>query len=78
MCIRDRVGSNVTLVSSAEATAAALADLLGREGLENPNTNRPGRQQFVSSGDIRAFTELGSRLLGPELIDAELWQPGTT
>ena len=76
--IATAVGSDVALVSSAQATAAALADLLSQNGLENPDTNRSGQQQFVSSGDIRAFTELGSRLLGPELIDAELWRPGTT
>jgi glutamate racemase len=73
--IGDVVGRDVVLVSSADETAFALAGLLAALGLENPDHNQPGRQQFVSSGDIRAFTELGSRLLGPELIDAELWRP---
>ena len=76
--IGDTVGRDVVLVSSADETAFALAGLLDRSALENPATNRAGRQQFVSSGDIRAFTELGSRLLGPELIDAELWRPSGT
>lgn len=76
--IGDVVGRDVVLVSSADETAFALADLLRRLDLENPGSNRGGRQQFVSSGDIRAFTELGSRLLGPELIDAELWRPKTS
>lgn len=73
--IGDVVGREVVLVSSADETAFALARMLKDLDLENPQTNRAGRQQFVSSGDIRAFTELGSRLLGPELIDAELWRP---
>lgn len=74
--IGEAVGRGVVLVSSADETAFALARMLTDLGLEKPHTNAPGRQQFVSSGDIRAFTELGSRLLGPELIDAELWRPG--
>lgn len=76
--IGEVVGRGVVLVSSADETAFALARLLVDLDLENPDRNRVGRQQFVSSGDIRAFTELGSRLLGPELIDAELWRPGTS
>ncbi len=73
--IGEVVGRRVVLVSSADETAFAVADLLASSGLSAERTGRPGRQEFVSSGDIRAFTEVGSRLLGPELIDAELWQP---
>jgi glutamate racemase len=83
--ISDVVGSDVVLVSSADETAFALARILDERGLHRrlagaPNEQpagirRPGTQQFVSSGDIRAFTMLGSRLLGPELVDAELWAP---
>lgn len=73
--IVDVVGREVVLVSSADETAFALARLLADLGLENPDRDRVGRQWFVSSGDIRAFTEVGSRLLGPELIDAERWHP---
>lgn len=77
--IGDVVGRGVVLVSSADETAFALARLLAdldiaRTGAGS-GADRPGRQHFVSSGDIRAFTEVGSRLLGPELIDAELWRP---
>ncbi len=73
--ISDAVGRDVVLVSSADETAFALARLLDRCGLTNPDPGRAGRQQFVSSGDIRAFVTLGSRLLGPELVDAERWSP---
>lgn len=65
----------VVLVSSADETAFALARLLDETGLRNPERNRPPRHRFVSSGDIRAFTTLGARLLGPELVGAELWTP---
>ncbi|MEL6982603.1 MAG: glutamate racemase [Actinomycetota bacterium] len=75
--IGDVVGRDVVLVSSADETAFALARQLRSLGLEHTDPTRPGRQRFITSGDIRAFTELGSRLLGPELIDAEHWLPGT-
>ena len=73
--ISDTVGESVVLVSSADETAFALADLLDAEGMANDADQPAGTQQFVSSGDIRAFTTLGSRLLGPELAGAELWTP---
>ena len=79
--ISDVVGSDVVLVSSADETAFALARMLDERGLQRRplDRDRPkhssGTQQFVSSGDIRAFTALGSRLLGPELAGAELWAP---
>ncbi len=75
--IGDAVGRHVVLVSSADETAFALARLLDSLALRHPDTGsgRRGRHRFVTSGDIRAFTELGSRLLGPELVGAERWRP---
>lgn len=73
--IGDVMGRGVVLVSSADETAFALADLLGRTGLAHPDPDRRGRHRFMTSGDIKAFTEVGSRLLGPELIGAERWGP---
>ena len=73
--LSDVVGHHVVLVSSADETAFALADLLDLHGLAHPDRGRTGVHRFVSSGDIRAFTRLGSRLLGPELVDAERWAP---
>lgn len=73
--ISDTVGRQVVLVSSADETAFALARMLREESLENDGADGIGTQQFVSSGDIRAFITLGSRLLGPELADAEQWTP---
>ncbi|MEM9563797.1 MAG: glutamate racemase [Actinomycetota bacterium] len=75
--IGDIVGRGVVLVSSADETAFALAALLDELDLRHPDADRVGRHRFITSGDIRAFTELGSRLLGPELIDAERWNAAT-
>ena len=73
--IADVVGRDVVLVSSADETAFALADLLHELELAETGREGPARHEFISSGDVRAFTELGSRLLGPELVDATLWRP---
>lgn len=73
--ISDVVGRSVVLVSSADETAFALAGLMSRLGLQHPDRPRVGRQMFISSGDVAAFTDLGSRLLGPELVGAERWMP---
>ena len=50
--------------SSASSVCSARAD-----------GDRPPSHRFLSSGDIAWFTDLGSRLLGPELSAAERWQP---
>ncbi len=71
--IADTVGPDVVLVSSADETAFALAEDLSRLGLTHSDQDRKGQHRFISSGDVRAFTVLGSRLLGPELVDAERW-----
>ncbi|MFT7599555.1 MAG: glutamate racemase [Acidimicrobiales bacterium] len=72
------MGPDVVLVSSADETAFALSAELASHGLAHPDPTRVGTQRFISSGDVRAFTVLGSRLLGPELVDAERWEPHAT
>lgn len=78
--IGETVGRDVVLVSSADETAFAVARLLDTLGLAAPR-HRPdgseacGRRTFVSSGDVQAFADLGGRLFGPELIDAQRWVP---
>lgn len=67
----DVLGPEVVLVSSADETAFELADLLGKEGLVHPHAGRAGAHRFLSSGDVAWFAELGRRLLGPELTEAE-------
>jgi glutamate racemase len=74
--IRDVVGDQVTLVSSADETAFSAARVLGELGLLRPRGSTQGRHRFLSSGDLELFRELGSRLLGPELDAAEPWRPG--
>ncbi len=76
--IGEVMGPDVTLVSSADETAFALADDLANSVLAHPDQERSGTHQFISSGDVRAFAALGSRLLGPELVDAERWIPHAT
>lgn len=73
--IGDVMGSAVTLVSSADETAFAARVQLGELGLLRRADDRPAVHRFLSSGDIAWFTDLGSRLLGPELSAAERWLP---
>jgi glutamate racemase len=68
------MGPDVTLVSSADETAfAAMAELVALDLLRDGSTG-PARHQFLSSGDISWFADLGGRLLGPELAHAGLWR----
>jgi glutamate racemase len=67
--IGDVMGPDVVLVSSADETAFALRTLLAATGLAR-TIEAPGTHRFVSSGDVALFTDLGQRLLGPELAVA--------
>jgi len=73
--IGDVMGQDVTLVSSADETAFVARDELGRAGLLRPRGGARAEHRFLSSGDITWFADLGGRLLGPELRDAERWIP---
>lgn len=72
--IGDVMGTDVTLVSSADETAFAVMDRLGAMGLLRVD-DHVGRHRFVSSGDVEIFRELGALLLGPELDHTERWNP---
>jgi glutamate racemase len=68
--ISDVMGRDVVLVSSADETAFEVrAMLTGSDAAAPPG--RVGTHRFLSSGDVAWFKELGGRLLGPELRDAE-------
>jgi len=71
--ISDVMGRDVVLVSSADETAFAVRALL--DGSELAAPARPDGEapphRFFSSGDTVWFSRLGSRLLGPELEQAE-------
>jgi glutamate racemase len=73
--ISDVMGPGVTLVSSADETAFAARSQLADLGLLRPAGSPAGSHQFLSSGDIDTFRELGSRLLGPELDHTARWPP---
>ena len=72
--IGEVMGPDVTLVSSADETAFVARDELGRAGLLRAAGGEPAQHQFLSSGDISWFADLGRRLLGPELRDAVQWR----
>lgn len=73
--ISDVVGRSVVLVSSADETAFALARILSGLRISHDDRSRSGSRTFISSGDVAAFADLGSRLLGPELVGAKRWTP---
>ena len=74
--IGDVMGPDVTLVSSADETAFATRALLQRLDLLRPDVvDQVGEHRFLSSGDISWFADLGGRLLGPELGEADQWHP---
>jgi glutamate racemase len=69
------VGRDVVLVSSADETAFAVRRLLDDGSLGAPalpsDRVDPPAHRFLSSGDVEWFQDLGRRLLGPELLQAE-------
>lgn len=72
------LGPDVVLVSSADETAFDVrARLTGSALARRPGPgDGPAVRRFLSSGDVGWFTDLGRRLLGPELARAEgvTWQ----
>ena len=68
--IGEVMGRDVVLVSSADETAFEALHLLDRSGLRRPTDGEPAYRRFESSGDVSWFTDLGRRLLGPELSHA--------
>lgn len=68
--IADVMGRETFLVSSAEETAFDVGRTLVSTGIGRLKpSDEPHR--FLSSGDVTWFTELGGKLLGPELSHAE-------
>jgi glutamate racemase len=70
--ISEVMGPGVVLVSSADETAFALAQLM-RDASLGGHPARTGTHTFLSSGDVEWFADLGRRLLGPELMQAGRW-----
>jgi glutamate racemase len=69
--LADAMGSEVTLVDSAEETAGALAATLSETGLGTRGTGQ-ATHRFVVSDDQPRFLQVGSRFLGERLTTAEL------
>lgn len=67
------MGPDVTLVNSADETALVARAELTSAGLLRAPDGQQAVHRFLSSGDISWFADLGGRLLGPELRDAEQW-----
>jgi len=74
--ISEVMGPKVVLVSSADETAFALADMLRTQDLSAPSGGT-GMHTFLSSGDVEWFADFGRRLLGPELSSASRWERST-
>ena len=70
--IADVMGRNVVLVSSADETAFEVRDELVSAGLARGRARGgPGTLRVFSSGDVRWFRSVGSRLFGGELGEVE-------
>lgn len=68
--IGDVMGREVVLVSSADETAFDVRLILESTGIGAAPRTAP-RHRFLSSGELGWFVEMGRRLLGPELDQAE-------
>ena len=60
-------GERVAIVDSATATASALAELLGVNGLDAPPAAPSHRQ--LTTGDVASFSALATRLFGEQFTD---------
>jgi glutamate racemase len=75
--LADVMGRDVVLVSSADETAFEVRRRLEALGLSRPvvagaEAVPAPAPTFLTTGDVEWFTDLGGRLLGPELAGATL------
>lgn len=68
--IQQVVGSRVKLISSAQETAAEIAETLERKRQLSPAGSTP-RYRFATTGDPAEFEQLGSRVLGARIKRAD-------
>ncbi len=68
--IGEVMGDSVTLIDSAEATSAVVAEVLGGAGLVAPE-GETARQRFLVTDSPQRFAEAGARFLGHELREVE-------
>ncbi|MBN2168100.1 MAG: glutamate racemase [Actinobacteria bacterium] len=62
------VGPGVTLISSADETAAEVKDILEKLGWLN-ESSFAGRVMFLTTGDVEKCKDMGRRFLGPEISE---------
>ena len=76
--IAAQVGDGVAVVDSATATASALAELLGVNGLEAPSADATAVHLQLTTGDPVKFRDLAGRLFGSAFPDVEQIDLGVT
>ena len=69
--LQDLAGPQVTLIDSADETAAATADALAGKGLLAAARATPPRHRFIASDAPDRFLALGQRFLGATLDHVE-------
>ncbi|MFH1150562.1 MAG: glutamate racemase [Actinomycetota bacterium] len=67
--LKDILGPDVALISSADETACEVEDILDRLGWL-ADRSAAGRHRFLTTGDAEKSTELGRMFLGPEVVGA--------
>jgi glutamate racemase len=75
--IADVLGPSITLIDSAEQTAAAVSRELAASTLHAPTT-QSGRVHFVVSDAPQQFVKVGQRFLGERVKDVEVLALGET
>jgi len=65
------MGPGVTLIDSAQETAAELARVLDSRHLATPDA-RPAVHRFAVSDDEARFRQVGTRFIGERLDSAEV------
>ena len=75
--IQEVVGERVKLIDSGAETAAALDDVLARDGLGAPESAIP-TYRFMVSDDPERFQRLGRGFLGHRVEQAEVLSLGTS
>jgi glutamate racemase len=69
--IEAQVGQGVAIVDSATATASALVELLGVNGLEATTDGADATHRQLTTGDPERFREVAERLFGTDFPDVE-------
>jgi glutamate racemase len=68
--IKHILGPSVTLIDPAEEAAKTARDMLTKGKMTN-TTNVPPKNRFLVTGSASSFKDLGSRLLGKPIVNAE-------